>query len=90
MPWRSALEQNLGRQVSGVTMRRGKVDWNFGRKRGLGLYLIAWSNPRESLYLLIGQLPGALQGAGVGRVVAVTSVEAGPSTPFTTTETCQR
>ena len=37
MPWRSALEQNLGRQVSGLTMRRGKVDWNFGRKRGLGL-----------------------------------------------------
>jgi type IV secretory pathway VirD2 relaxase len=37
VPWRPALEQQLGRQVSGVMMPGGKVDWSFGRKRGLGL-----------------------------------------------------
>jgi hypothetical protein len=37
VPWRPALDQQLGRQVSGVLMPGGGVDWNFGRKRGLGL-----------------------------------------------------
>jgi type IV secretory pathway VirD2 relaxase len=37
VPWRPALEQQLGRQVSGVMMPGGGVDWSFGRKRGLGL-----------------------------------------------------
>lgn len=37
VPWRPALEQQLGRQVSGVMLRSGGVDWSFGRKRGLGL-----------------------------------------------------
>ena len=37
MPWRPALEQQLGRQVSGVMLPGGGVDWSFGRKRGLGL-----------------------------------------------------
>jgi len=35
-PWRPALEQRIGRQVSGVTTPGG-VEWSFGRKRGLGL-----------------------------------------------------
>lgn len=37
VPWRPALEEQLGRQVSGVMMPGGRVDWSFGRKRGLGL-----------------------------------------------------
>jgi len=37
VPWRPALEQQLGRQVSGVVASGGSVDWTFGRKRGLGL-----------------------------------------------------
>ena len=37
VPWRPALEQQLGRPVTGVTMAAGKVDWSFGRKRELGL-----------------------------------------------------
>ena len=37
VPWRPALEQHLGSQVSGVIMPGGKVDWSFTRKRGLGL-----------------------------------------------------
>jgi type IV secretory pathway VirD2 relaxase len=37
VPWRPALEQQLGRQVSGVMLPSGGVDWGFGRKRGLGI-----------------------------------------------------
>jgi type IV secretory pathway VirD2 relaxase len=37
VPWRPALEQHLGRDVSGSVMPDGRIDWNFGRKRGLGL-----------------------------------------------------
>lgn len=37
VPWRPALEQQLGRQVAGVMMASGGIDWSFGRKRGLGL-----------------------------------------------------
>jgi hypothetical protein len=37
VPWRPALEQQLGRQVAGVVKPGGGVDWSFGRKRGLGL-----------------------------------------------------
>jgi type IV secretory pathway VirD2 relaxase len=37
VPWRPALEQQLGQQVSGVMMSGGSVDWSLSRKRGLGL-----------------------------------------------------
>jgi hypothetical protein len=37
VPWRPALEQRIGRQVSGIMMPGGSVDWTFGRKHGLGL-----------------------------------------------------
>ncbi len=37
VPWRPALEQQLGKQVAGVMAPGGSVDWNFGRKRALGL-----------------------------------------------------
>ena len=37
VPWRPALEQHLGRQVSGVAIGGGRVSWSFGRKIGLGL-----------------------------------------------------
>jgi type IV secretory pathway VirD2 relaxase len=37
VPWRPALDQHLGRQVSGVVTPGGGIDWTFGRKRGLGL-----------------------------------------------------
>ena len=36
VPWRPALEQTLGQQVSG-TLTHGGVDWNFRRKCELGL-----------------------------------------------------
>jgi Protein of unknown function (DUF3363) len=37
VPWRPALEQHIGRVVSGVAMAGGDVDWSLGRSRGLGL-----------------------------------------------------
>jgi type IV secretory pathway VirD2 relaxase len=37
VPWRPALEQHVGRQISGITTPGGDVDWSFGRKRGLEL-----------------------------------------------------
>jgi type IV secretory pathway VirD2 relaxase len=37
VPWRPALERQLGQQVSGALAPGGHVDWSFGRKRGLGL-----------------------------------------------------
>ena len=37
VPWRPALEPQLGRQVAGVMAPGGRVEWSFGRKRGLGL-----------------------------------------------------
>jgi len=37
VPWRPALEQQLGRQVTGTMTPGGSVDWSFGRKRGLGI-----------------------------------------------------
>ncbi|TIT54848.1 MAG: DUF3363 domain-containing protein, partial [Mesorhizobium sp.] len=38
VPWSPSLEQRFGNHISGV-MRAdgGGVDWNFGRKRGVGL-----------------------------------------------------
>ena len=37
VPWASTLEQQLGRQVSGVVRAGGGIDWTLGRKRDLGL-----------------------------------------------------
>jgi type IV secretory pathway VirD2 relaxase len=37
VPWSPSLEKQLGRHVSGVARDSGGVDWDFGRKRGLGL-----------------------------------------------------
>ena len=37
VPWRPALDQKLGQHVAGTMTPGGAVDWNFGRKHGLGL-----------------------------------------------------
>ena len=36
VPWRPALEQHIGRQISGVATPGGDVNWSLGRKLGLG------------------------------------------------------
>ena len=37
VPWRPTLEQHLGHQVSGVVASGDVINWDFGRRRGLGL-----------------------------------------------------
>ena len=37
VPWRPALEKELGREVRGLIAPGGNVEWSFSRKRGLGL-----------------------------------------------------
>ena len=37
VPWSPSLEHQFGKQVSGIAMSGGNVDWSFGRKRGLGI-----------------------------------------------------
>ena len=37
VPWRPALEKELGREVRGVVAPGGSIEWTLGRKRGLGL-----------------------------------------------------
>ncbi len=37
VPWRPALEQQLGRQVTGLKGAGDTVGWNLGRKRGIGI-----------------------------------------------------
>jgi hypothetical protein len=37
MPWRPALEQHIGRQISGVATPGGDVNWSLGRKLGMGV-----------------------------------------------------
>ena len=37
VPWRPALEHRLGQHVTGTLTPGGRVDWNIGPKRGLGL-----------------------------------------------------
>jgi type IV secretory pathway VirD2 relaxase len=37
VPWSPSLEKQIGRHVSGVARDDGGVDWDFGRKRALGL-----------------------------------------------------
>jgi type IV secretory pathway VirD2 relaxase len=37
VPWRPALEKELGREVRGVMALGGNVEWSLGQKRGLGI-----------------------------------------------------
>ena len=37
VPWSPSLEHRLGKQMSGLALPGGAIDWSFGRKRGLGI-----------------------------------------------------
>jgi type IV secretory pathway VirD2 relaxase len=37
VPWRPALEPELGKQVTGTIARGGTVNWSIGRNRGIGI-----------------------------------------------------
>jgi Protein of unknown function (DUF3363) len=36
VPWKPALDRHLAKQISGLVLAK-TVDWNFGRKRTLGI-----------------------------------------------------
>lgn len=37
VPWLPALEQRIGQHITGTMRDGGGIEWDFGRKRGLGL-----------------------------------------------------
>ncbi len=37
VPWSRPLEKRIGKHISGISMPGGGVDWDLGRRRGLGL-----------------------------------------------------
>jgi uncharacterized protein DUF3363 len=37
VPWQPVLDRRIGQHVTGVMRNAGGVEWDFGRKRGLGL-----------------------------------------------------
>ena len=37
VPWKPSMEKNLGREISGVKMASGGIDWKLGRSRGLDI-----------------------------------------------------
>src|SRR3546814_1135456 len=37
VPWRPALDPQLGKHISGTMAPGGGVDWSFGKQRGLGI-----------------------------------------------------
>lgn len=37
VPWRPALERRIDEHVAGIVLSGGRVDWTFGRKRGLSV-----------------------------------------------------
>jgi hypothetical protein len=37
VPWQPILESRIGQFMSGIQRDSGSLDWDFGRKRGLGL-----------------------------------------------------
>ena len=37
VPWQPVLEQRIGQHVTGIARDAGGIEWDFGRKRGLGL-----------------------------------------------------
>ncbi|MBB3890589.1 type IV secretory pathway VirD2 relaxase [Phenylobacterium haematophilum] len=37
VPWRPALDQHLGKQVTGALTQSGGIEWQIGRQRGLGI-----------------------------------------------------
>lgn len=37
VPWKPALERHLGRQVQGVMLPSGGVEWSMGSSRGIGI-----------------------------------------------------
>ena len=37
VPWQPALDKRIGQHITGIMRDAGGIEWNFGRKRGLGI-----------------------------------------------------
>jgi Protein of unknown function (DUF3363) len=37
VPWQPVLDKRIGQHITGTVRAAGGIEWNFGRKRGLGL-----------------------------------------------------
>jgi Protein of unknown function (DUF3363) len=37
VPWQPLLERRIGQHITGTVRDAGGIEWNFGRKRGLGI-----------------------------------------------------
>jgi type IV secretory pathway VirD2 relaxase len=37
VPWQPVLDKRVGQHITGIIRHAGGIEWNFGRKRGLGL-----------------------------------------------------
>jgi hypothetical protein len=37
VPWQPVLDKRIGQHITGTVRAAGGIDWNFGRKRGLGI-----------------------------------------------------
>jgi len=37
VPWQPVLDKRIGQHITGIMRNAGGIEWNFGRKRGLGL-----------------------------------------------------
>lgn len=37
VPWQPVLEKRIGQFITGIQRESGGIEWDFGRKRGLGL-----------------------------------------------------
>jgi hypothetical protein len=37
VPWQPVLDQRIGKHLTGIVRGDGSIEWNFGRKLGLGL-----------------------------------------------------
>jgi hypothetical protein len=35
--WQPVLDQRIGQHITGMVREAGGIEWNFGRKRGLGI-----------------------------------------------------
>ena len=37
VPWQPVLDKRIGQHIAGTVRDAGGIEWNFGRKRGLGI-----------------------------------------------------
>ena len=84
------MEALVGNTIERILADKGYRGHNAPPDYKFKVFISGQKRTKDLVHLPIGQVPGVSQGAGVGSVLAVASIEIGPSTPFTTAETRQR